>query len=82
VLRDGVVTCAAADVTGLDRLILLPDFGILLALALALGPVGTEGDGLPPGESRPPLCCADAAYAARRASAAARKVWFSTLSWR
>ena len=44
----------AADGGRLSILLRLPDFGILLALrSFAFGPVGTDGDGLPTGDSGP-----------------------------
>lgn len=77
----------AEDMVAVRRAPRLPDLGMREAreeepsLDLALGPVGMDGEGEPPG-----LDCGSAVllYPARaaRASAAARRVWFSTLSWR
>lgn len=79
----------AEDMVAVRRAPRLPDLGMREAreedpsLDLALGPVGMDGEGEPPGLDcgSPPVVLLYPARAAR-ASAAARRVWFSTLSWR
>lgn len=78
----------AEDMVAVRRAPRLPDLGMREAreeepsLDLALGPVGMDGEGEPPGLDcgSPPALLYPALAA--RASAAARRVWFSTLSWR